>query len=254
MLESFADRSSGLNDDLGDLRRHLVSQINSLRKFLPVCSCELVPVHLFRINGSTIVVSVHALHETGNMGMGRIHFALHKVDEALFHDFGVSLVIVGFRPHVQGSDGELTLFVVGTAPLAPFALQSAHVVLACLGGLAAELHPDVEHLVAGINVVKTPADLHPGLVGVGTGGGQTLAGQLLGKCNLVALKLFVDVRGGHIHHLEFWLLVLCNSSGRSTSARAIIQASTPLFLRFLLQRRRSQVQLMTNGEELDQST
>ena len=186
--------------------------------------------------------------------MGRIHLALHKVDEALFHDFSVSFVIVGFRPHVQGSDGELSLFVVGTAPLAPFALQCTHVVLAGLGGLVAELHPNVEHLVAGINVVKTPADFHPGLIGVGTTGGQTLAGQLFGQGNLVAFELLVDVGGCHVHDLEFWFLIGYKPHGRRTATRAIIQTSSPLLFGLLFQRRGRQVQLMTNREELDEST
>ena len=107
--EAITNGATSLNDHIGHIGRHLVAELNALRELFPVASREFIPFHFARIHRRAVGVFIHPFHQTGDVGVSRIHLTLHKVHEARVHDLTVFFGTVRFRPHVKGANRKASL-------------------------------------------------------------------------------------------------------------------------------------------------
>ena len=248
--EAITNGATRFNDHIGHIRRHFVTELNALRQLLPVASREFIPFHFARIHRGAVGVFIHPFHQTGNVRVGRIHLALHKVHKARVHDLTVFLGTVRFGPHVKGANREAPLGT-GAGPSAfPIAKKSAYVVLARLGRLRTDVHPYLEHLVGLVNVVKAPSDFHPALIGAHALSRQALPCQLTRQLHAILDILFGAARGrrGCRDHPMIGLGLF----HRYFAAAAVVQTLLPFGLVVLIHRKGRDAHLIANGKQFHQ--
>ena len=146
-----------------NLRTDLHVELHALAQLLPhvLVILVLVPVRIPRRQRCDVVRAIHLLHQLRDVEVRWLNLLADVLTDEIILDLLVGLQVVVACPLAQRTLSETWTIIVLPPPVHPIPFELGHIIARRLGRLRAEVHPQLEVLLAGTNIVKTPAHANP---------------------------------------------------------------------------------------------